>query len=469
MIKYFILLFCLCLTACRVGEEYLPQNFIDGKNIKRTLQLSNTPKNIRSDWYEIFKDDVLNTLLKQILTDNLTLKQYKERLIQSRYNFEIQSKQFLPFLDANGKYQYNKSNNAKNITENINAFKLGFDASWELDVWGKGQYISEQYLEMMKNAEYSLLNIKTVISAEAISNYINLREAQEKLRIAQKNLKLQKDILKTVADKHSAGVADDLALNQAEYTVEKTNATIPLLQMQIETYKNSLAVLLGKTPDELPISLDKYKKNIVASMFKYSVKDMYNLPLNVICNRPDIVAVEAQLKEQNAVVNEAIANLYPSISLGAVFGYVSLSGKRLFNTNNQIYGYTPAITQPIWHWKQLVNNVELQKHIKEEYLLNYNETILVALSELKNAIVSVEQIYNTATHKQRSLAKMQNIFNLTLEKYHNGLVEFTDVALAEQNLLDAQNDLIENNALILQYLTAFYKAAGGGYHIDEQK
>lgn len=466
MPKKSVCYFLLFLTACHVGEEYTPQNFVSSYDIQTALKAQPLEKEISHHWYYIFNDDDLNTLLKHALNNNLSIKQGIERLQQSRYNFLIQSKNNFPMLDANANYNYSKANAVNDYLSNVNAFKAGFDVSWELDIWGKGQYITEQYASLMQNIQYSLLNIQVSITAEVINNYIKLREAQEKLRIAQKNLKLQRDILQMVKDKHTAGITDDLALNQAEYTVETTKSSIPTLTAQIDTYKNALAVLLGVLPNKLPVNLDKYKKNITADTFKYSVSDLYKLPLGIIQSRPDIMAAEESVRSQNAVINEAITNLYPTISLGATFGFVSSSGRSLFNTDSQVYGYTPALSLPIWHWGQLTNNIELQKHIKDEYILNYNETVLTAVSELKNAITSAEQAYKTNRYNKSSLAKMQNIMSLTKEKYQNGLIDFTDVALAEQNLLAAQNTLITSNAEILQYLTAFYKATGGGYNLQ---
>lgn len=467
MYKLALLSLILCLTSCMVGETYTVKPIISDQQIQKDLNLSPSDEKITNTWYKIFKDSDLNTLLEYALNNNITIQQSIERLQQSRYTYFIQSKQTYPMFDATGGYEYRKASGNETYSYDINAFKAGFDVSWELDVWGKGKYISEQYYNFMRGATYSLSDAKVLITAEVITNYISLREAQEKLSIAYKNLRLQQDITKTVKDKHLAGITDDLSLNQAEYAVEKTKSTIPPLLTMIENRKNAIAVLLGISSKDLPINLDKYKRNITNTAFKYNVQKLYNLPLSVIRTRPDIMAAESAIYAQNAAINTAITNLYPNINLSATFGFISNSGHSLFNNDSQIYGYTPGITIPIWHWGQLTNNIELQKHIKEEYILNYNEAILTALAELKNTIVAVEQAYKANTYSQSSFRKMRNIMKLTRQKYENGLIEFTDVATAEQDYLAAQNALAESNASILQNLIAFYKATGGGYNIIE--
>lgn len=465
MFKYIVLTGILILTSCNVGEDYSHDYFFSDKEVQKNLDIRPTEEIITNNWYEIFNDSDLNTLIHHSMNSNFTIRQGIERLQQSRLNYMIQSKTSYPMFNASGEYNYSKASDNQDYAYDINAFKTGFDVSWELDIWGKGRYISEQYYNLMHNAAYSLLNIRVSITAEVIANYISLREAQEKLGIANKNLRLQRDIMQTVKDKYNAGIADALALNQAEFAVEKTKASIPPLKTQIENYKNSIAVLLGVLPNNLPVNLDKYKKNITNTAFKYNVQNLYDLPLGVVRSRPDIMSAEVAIRAQNAAVSEAITNLYPNISIGATFGFISKSGHSLFDKNSQIYGYTLGITLPIWHWGQLTNNIELQKHIKEEYILNYNEAMLTALAELKNAITAVEQSYKANAYSQTSLNKMRNVMVLTRNKYENGLIEFTDVATAEQDYLNAQNALAESNAAILQYLTAFYKATGGGYNI----
>lgn len=466
MRKSILFFFFLFLQACQVGNDFSSDFPLSDDEIKKNLDLSNHSETISPDWYKIFKDDVLNTLIQSALSDNLNLKQAIQRLQQSRYSYLINSTTTLPQINASGEYEFGKASDNQDYAYDINAFKIGLDASWELDIWGKGKYISEQYFEIMHNAQYTLDNLKVSITAEIVANYVNLREAQEKLNITQQNLSLQKQILNTVTNQYKSGIADDLTLNQAEYTVEMTKTSIPNLKYQIETYKNALAVLLGRTPNDFPVNLDDCKKNLVASAFLFDTKKLNQLPLSVIRSRPDILAAETTLKQQNAAVNEAITNLYPSISLTATFGFISSSGHSLFNKNSQIYGYTPGFTLPIWNWKQLSNNVELQKSINEEYILNYNEVILTALTEIKNAISGVKQTYEANRSYKSSVTKMRNILKLSQTKYNNGLISFTDVTTAEQNLLNAQLNLIANNAEILQNITAFYKAVGGGYNFN---
>lgn len=464
MFRLLTMLSLFWLVSCHVGNDVEIPDFIPEKDIQQTLDISKQKINHKNSLKDIFQDKDLNTLLLLARENNLDIKQGIERLQQSRYVFLIQSNQTLPMIDADGSYNFAKPNNSRDLTLKANTFKVGFDASWELDIWGKGHYVSEQYFALMKNAEFSLLNLYVSLFAEVAQNYFNLKKSLELLKITRQNLHLQKAILKIVKDKYQAGIADDLALSQAEFSVEQTKSLLPPLELQVETYKNTLAILLNILPQNLPISLDYKRKSIVSSPFKYSVKNLYNLPLSILRCRPDVLMAEMSLRNKNAILNEAIASLYPSVSLSGAFAYLGSSGNSLLRSNNQYYGYSIDITQPLWHWKQLINNIELQKHVKNEYLYNYNEVLLTALIEIKNAILSVDKAYKTNIRLRQAESKMKNILELTLEKYKNGLVNFTDVAEAEQNYLSAQNNVINSNMEILLALTSFYKATGGEYY-----
>ena len=466
MFKYTALFFFFILSSCNVGETYQEKDFISNNDVKETLNLNNSNEIIKHDWFKIFNDKDLNTLLEEAYKSNLNIAQNIEKLKQSRYNYLINSKNYFPMIDGGGSYNYNKINGEHSpIGVDTNDFKAGIDVSWELDIWGKGKAVSEQYYELINSAKYTLFDTLVLITYEVIDNYINLRLNQEKLRIAYKNKKLQEDILNIVKNKYKNGLAGDLALNQAKQSLDTLEANIPEIKTNINKYKNSLSLLLGCTPQNIPIDLDKIRNNITASTFKYSVQKLYNLKLNTIKTRPDIRAAEANISSQNAVINQAIANLYPSLTLSASFGFLSSSLGKLFNT--EMIEYTPEIMTPIWHWGELTNNIELQKNIRKEYVLIYNKAMLSALLDLKNSIYFIEESYKSNNSYKRALENMKSIFYITLDKYKNGLIEFTDVVNAEQNYLNAQNSFVKSNADILQGIAVFYKATGGGYNFDD--
>ena len=463
MFKYTAIFMIFLLSSCAIREEYQKEEIISDNSVKETLNLNNKNESISKEWYKIFNDEDLNTLLFSAYKTNLDIKQNIEKLKQARYSYLINSKEYLPIIDGAGNYSYSKTNGKNSpLSVDTNDFKAGLDVSWEIDIWGKGKALSKQYIELVNSAKFSLFDTHVLITFEVINNYTNLRLNQEKLRIAKNNQKLQEDILDIVTNKYNNGVADELALNQAKHSLELVKSSIPEIKTNINKYKNALSLLLGVKPKYLPINLDKFSKNITSKPFKYNVQNLYSIRLDTIRTRPDIRIAEAEILSQNEVVNQAIIDLYPTLNLGASLGFISSSLGDLFNT--EVLGYTPQIMTPIWHWGKLKNNIELQKHIKEEYIINYNKAMLSALLDLKNAIYLIEESYKANASYKRALDDMRNIFYITLDKYKNGLIEFSDLANAEQDYLSAQNTFVQSNANILQGIALFNKATGGGYN-----
>ena len=279
----------------------------------------------------------------------------------------------------------------------------------------------------------------------------------------ENNLKLQNDIFELITIKYNNGLVDTIAYNQAKYAVETTKTLIPDLQSSIEAYKNALTILTGRLPGALSRELDDANKNLIRRRFNYDLNQLYELSAQVLRCRPDVKIAEMQLIAQNAKIGEALAELFPNISISGFLGFQSTKFSNLAGNNSYMYTYTPTIKLPVLHWGQLLNNVELQKNITREYYYTYQKSVLNAASEIKNAMISLSKEYDKNLASRVSVAAQKQIMTLTWDKYRQGLVGFSDVLTAERDLLSSQNALIASNGQIYQNIIAFYKAVGGGY------
>ena len=448
-------------AACTVGEDFSRPALYNDSVIKQELALKNGTQPSKS-WYALFGDEQLNILIEQGLKNSTDIEQAIAILRQARAELKISQAGFLPQINARGGYNYQK--NSKNIgpTADTHYYNAGFDASWELDIWGKGRRQDEAAAAMLKAEEYSLNQVKNVVAAEIASDYVNLKLAVEKLRIAKQNLALQRDIFGVVKSKYQSGLTDDIAYNQAEYLLNSTETQIPQLQSQVEQYKNALAVLSGVLPSQLPLDSEK-RSPIFSNAYQYNIKAMYNLPASVIRQRPDVSAAEQNLAAQNALVGAAVADLYPNVSISALWGYAASSGNSLFNSKSQGYSYEPLLSLPLLDWNRLQNQLNKQKYQKQEAFAVYKKTVLTAVGELKNAMANVQNELKRNRLQNRALANMNKVVAASSEKYRSGLIEFSDFLTMEQNRLQAQNSSLESKAGIFQNLIAYYKASGGGY------
>lgn len=460
MIKNYICLLLIFTAACTVGPDYESPQIYEDMQISQSLKLKGGGIKISQQWYEQFNDKNLNFLIESAVNHNSDLNAGIARLRQARITADINRAQYLPMLNADAKYDYGKASKNIGLAGDTNYFQLGLDASWELDIWGAGRRLNEQSLAKFSSAMYSLRNLRVTVIAETAKTYFALKTAQEQLRIAQNNLKLQQDIYRTVSDKYRSGLTDSAAFNQAAYITETTKAAIPALEYKIEAYKNALAVLTGMLPQQINTG----SCNPIKQAYKYNTDLLYNLPSDIIRSRPDVKAAERNLAAQNAAIGQAVAELYPNLSISGLFGVQSSAGSKLFNSDSKAYGYIPSAVMPLFNWNKLQNNIELQKQIRAETYETYRQTLLQAVEELGNAITATQKEFAANNAHRNAVYRMRQAFEATRSKYRNGLIEFSDLLKTEQDLLQAETDLAASNGAIYQNIIAFYKATGGGYN-----
>ena len=233
---------------------------------------------------------------------------------------------------------------------------------------------------------------------------------------------------------------------------------IPQLRIKEKAYQNALATLVGKLPTEIL----KNKNNLIKNKYIFNNKHLYDLPVSIIRNRPDVQIVEQQLVAENALIGQTIANLFPSFSLSSFLGYQNKNLSSIFAPNYNMYTIGGTINLPILHWGELINKIKLQKSITKQTLALYEASLLTAITDISNSIQSVEDEYNRNTSALANMKSMTKILELSKNKYINGLIDFSDVATAEQNKLSAEQDYLQSNANIYLNIISFYKSIGGG-------
>ncbi len=448
---YIAALFCI---SCSVGEDYTPPKTYSDAAVAHNLNIT-TAKPLPQKWYTDFADTQLTTLVQQGLKNNTDIKTAILRIKQARTQLQISKVEALPQINAQSGYNYEKqSKNIGPVAADSHYYSAGFTASWEFDLWGKNRRQIEANRALLKAAKYTLENIKILIASEIITDYINLRQNAENLRLAEKNARLQQELLNTVKSKYDSGLADETAYSEAQYLLENTRAQIPQYRAAVEQYRNALAALIGVLPNEL-------KLNNVTPLLSAQTTARHNLrefPAEVVRFRPDVAAAEQNLIAENALVGAAVAELYPNINLSGLWGYAAQGGSKLVRSSSQTYNYAPLISLPLLDWNRLQNNVRLQKYIKAEALSDYKQTVLDAVSEIKNAQTAFYENRAAAQNKTRALQNMRKAAQLTQKKYESGLIEFSEVVRTQQNLIAAEQDYVTANAQVLQNLTAFYKA-----------
>lgn len=456
-------IFLLLLPSCTIGPDYQEKNVFENTQIAQSLQLKSTGLKISDIWYLDFKDDNLNTLIAKALNSNTDVLSAIEKLRQARTLYKIAEVQYLPMLNASSGYDYTKASKNIGPSADTDYYSLGFDASWEVDIWGKGRRLNEQKKAEFDSAYYSLQNIKNVITAEVANTYFTLKTLEAQKNIALHNLKLQQDIFKTLQEKYNSGITDESAYRQSAYLVQKTKSLIPALETQIQAQKNALAVLTGNLPNTID-SLLQTPKNPIDKAYHYHIKNLTDLPADIIRTRPDVKAAEKAMVSQNAVIGQAVAALYPSISLSTLFAFQATNMSDLIKSSSQAYAYNPSAVLPIFHWGALQNAVNLEKEKMAEVYQNYRKTLLTSVEELSNAIFALKNEYQTNRAARNGAYNMEKAYLAMKEKYDSGLIEYASLLETQQDLLQAQTALAKSNGAIYTKIIAFYKATGGGYN-----
>lgn len=453
--------FIIC--SCTVGPDYVEPKIYEDTQIAENLKLNNINLKISKQWYEQFGDKKLNTLIDYALLNSPDIMSSVSKLRQARTMLSINKTEFLPILNLNAEYDYEKPSKNIGPVADTDYFQIGFDASWELDIWGQGRRLNEQTYAEFEGAFYSLQNAKALIVAEVATTFFELKTVHKNLNIARENIKLQQDIFNTVSEKYKAGLTDSSSYYQAKYILDTTKALIPTLETNEANLKNALAVLCGTLPDRLPVTLNATDTNPLNNAYKYNLKVLYDLPASIIRTRPDVKQAERSLASQNAKIGQAIAQMYPNISISALIGMQSKNISDLFNSDSKAYSYSPTLNLPLFNWNKLSNHVTLQKQINEQFYQNYRKTILQAVEELNNATIAIEKELKRNISEQKAVYGMKQALESMKEKYNNGLIEFSDLLQTEQNLLKSQTDLANSSGNLFKNIIAFYKATGGGY------
>jgi len=337
-------------------------------------------------------------------------------------------------------------------------FSLGFDASWELDVFGGNRRAVEAAdadLEAVVEAERQVL---VSLVAEVALNYIDLRAAQNRLDITQRNIQAQSETVKLTAARYEAGLSSELDAVRARSLLAAFEGQVPLLGQQVASAIYRLGVLLGGEPGMLLAELET-----AAPLPAVPAEIPVGLPSELLKRRPDIRVAERQLAAENARIGVAMADLYPKFYLtGGVSGQSNVVGSAL-NSANQLWSFGPGVSWPIFQGGRIRANIEVQNERQEQALIRYEQTIMQALADVETALVafSSEQVYRRSVTE--AVAANQRAVALANERYARGMEGFLNALQAQRSLFESEDQLVQSESIILANLVSLFKSLGGGW------
>ena len=483
----FVAALLVSLAGCAVGPDFAPplapvaDTWLEWRN--KSLQTG--PEEYR-DWWRVFHDPILDRLIDIAYSQNLTLLSAGTKVLQARAQLGIAIGEFWPQKQgALGTVSYNllsqanaQSSPASGVGQSspspglkiINFWSdgIGVQAAWELDFWGKFRRGVESTDSAYLASIASYDDVLVTLLGDVASTYIGIRTLEKQIAIARENVVKQRGILQIARDRYKGGASTLLDVYQAENILGATEATVPQLTIQLQQGLNALRVLLGMAPEPLGFLLARSTGHIPATPPKVVV----GVPADLLRRRPDIRAAELKAAAQSAQVGVAAADLYPAISITGAFGGLAsnVGGHNLwqaFHPVGRAFSVGPSFQWNLLNYGQITNNVRLQDATLQEYLVDYQNTVLKAQQEVENGISAFLLSRSQAEYLHRSVVAANGALHIATLEYQQGTRDFTTVLLAEQNLYQAQNNLAMATGNISTGLVSVFRALGGGWQIRD--
>jgi NodT family efflux transporter outer membrane factor (OMF) lipoprotein len=454
----------LIIAGCKaVGPDYdgvrwrapilddLPDQSGDSVTMREVVQ-----------WWQVFDDSELIILVEQALTNNLTLAGALSQLREARARLGISHAGLLPEIDVNGAWnRFRRSDNA-GMPGKDNNYRAGFDARWEIDIFGRRRRSIEAAQADFEAACATYENVWVVVAAETANAYLTFQELRKRLDVARSNLDIQEGTLDILKSRAEAGIGDRLAVEQARYNMEQTKASIPALQSGITEALNALAVLVGVMPGKLALEHTNHEKILTAPL-----KTLVDIPADALRKRPDIRAAERRLAARCASIGVAEADLYPTFALGGSLGLEALNSGDFLDPSSRFYSWGPTIIWPVFSGGSIRANIEMQKARYDQAFFDYEKSVLSAAAELRDKLSAYVYEYQRLKALREATDAAREAVEISQDQYRQGLADFTSVLDAQRSLLSFEELVVVSRATIARNLIGVYKALGGGWPQSE--
>jgi multidrug efflux system outer membrane protein len=441
------------LIGCSVGPNYkAPSN----KDLGIPENWSATIPGERSDadlsaWWKELKDPLLSNLIDQALKNGLDLKLAQARLREARARRKVAGAELFPTITTSATARRNE--NSGDIGSNT-SFNASFDASWEADIFGGKRRGVQAAQADLESTAADLYNTQISLIAEVAFNYVELRSFQSRIDIAKKNLDTQSETLQITEWRREAGLISSVDVEQARTNREQTAALIPTLETQEAESQHRIEILLGKAPG----SLSSLKE--VQAIPAVPDQVIVQIPAVAIAHRPDVRSAERKLAAETARIGQAVAQRYPGLNLSGSLGLQAISGGPVEFAGSLI----ASAIQTIFDAGKLKQQVEIQNAIQQQAFFSYQSTVLTALEDVENALVSLANSRERVGSLENAVEAARNASIFARQQYESGLTDFQTVLDTERSVLNAEDSLTATKADETTALIQLYKALGGGWN-----
>ena len=412
-------------------------------------------------WWHGFGDPVLDRLVADALAANLDLAQARARLREARARRGVAGAALAPSVDASLSGSRSRSSGQSGSGSTRELYSAGFDASWELDVFGGVRRSVEAAQADLEASVESLSDTRVSLAAEVALNYIDLRTAEQRLAIAEESIASRGENHQIIRWRQQAGLVSELDLAQATTDLESTRAVLPPLRTAVIEAKNRLAVLLGRNPGELESLVHADRPIPLAA-----AEIVAAIPADTLRQRPDVRVAERRLAAQTARLGEAEAARYPSFRLSGSLGLEALELDALADRDANTRSLFGGITAPVFNAGRIAANIEIQDALVEQARLAYRAAVLAALEEVENALTAVANTDARRAKLAEAAAAARTTLAIAEYRYASGLADFLSVLDAQRTQLSLDEQLAGSTGELARAQIRLYKALGGGWSTE---
>ena len=434
------------------------------------------------EWWSVFNDPVLNGLVEQAYEQNLPLQIAGIRILQARAQLGAVVGNLYPQTQqGRGGAEYSKisenSPNSIGADDSFWQYNVGFDAAWEVDIWGKFRRAVESGVANLETSIANYDDVLVSLTAEVARTYILLRTFEERLEIARENVAIQQRSLEIAEIRFKAGAVTELDVAQAKSLLRNTEALIPRFEAAVRQAKNALAILMGALPGEIDHMLGGPKR-----IPKTPPEVVVDIPAELLRRRPDIQLAEYQIATQTPLIGVSRAELFPAFQLFGSIGLASSSSRNtisggqngssfsdLFESDSLEFFGGPAVTWNLFNYGRIKNQVRTEDALLQQLIVNYQDTVLRAHQEVEDSLVGFLRTQEEAAFLLGSVKASQRSVDLSMLQYKEGLVDYQRVLDTQRFLTDQQDIWTATRGDVVLNLVAMYKALGGGWQIREGK
>ena len=463
----------LALGGCTVGPAYrrpqlaMPATYVEAPARAHVPAAAGTAASNEAleRWWQLFKDPTLGDLIERALAGNPDLQTAASRVREARLQEIVSRSAEYPDISAavdavtvHSNQGGGGSGGGFSIPSALNLYSAGFDATWEVDLFGGTRRAIEAARANTEAAIWARRDGEVSLSAEVANDYLTLRELQARIALEQAQIRQERELFTLIRQRRRTGFVTQLDVNQQTGAVQSALAQLPLLQAQARGEIHALGVLLGQTPESLERRLAR-----VAALPPAPPALPPGLPSELLRRRPDIREAERRLAASNAQIGVQVAGLYPKFNLIALGSFAGTSLDTLFSSKDLLGAAVGMLSEPLLDAGKRRASVNIAREETAQAALAYRKAVLGALRDVEDALSRYRFEQQRHAALVSAVAATSNSLGIAEDEYRTGLVTFIDVLQAQNALLSLRDQLTQSDAQLLTDLVALYKALGGGW------